>query len=229
MIACIVPSRGRPGNIRELIEAWGKTTTGHADLIIAIDKDDPEFDNYPPPIELPEHVMVHHGPRLRLGGTLNKLARIAVRREGGGYDAIGFMGDDHRPRTAGWDAQIAEALEARPLGVVYGDDLVHGPGLPTAVFMDSRIIRTLGWMVYPGMTHLFFDNLWKRLGEELGTLTYLDDVIIEHCHPVVGKAAWDAGYAEVNSQEVWAHDEALFNEWVAKHMAADVARLKASI
>lgn len=228
MIACIVPSRGRPGNIDELIEAWQSTITIDAfgdafmQLYVYVDDDDPAIEGYKM-IPMPRWAVLRIGPRLRLGGTLNEAVKIL----GDITASVGFMGDDHRPRTVGWDRRIAEALDARPLGVAYGNDLIQGKMLPTAVFMDSRIVRTLGWMVYPGMTHLFFDNLWKRLGEELGTLTYLDDVVIEHCHPLAGKAEWDDGYAEVNSDATWDHDQLLYVEWLQQHMADDVKRLKA--
>lgn len=231
MIACIVPSRGRPGNIVELIEAWSDTITGDvgsgiAFLVVCVDDDDPTLAGYQA-IELPPWCSMMVGKRLRLGGTLNAASGIFARHT----PIVGFMGDDHRPRTIGWDRRIAEALvpgiDGPPLGIAYGNDLIQGKMLPTAVFMDSRIVRTLGWMVYPGMTHLFFDNLWKRLGEELGTLTYLDDVVIEHCHPLAGKAEWDDGYAEVNSDATWDHDQLLYVEWVQQHMATDIARLKA--
>lgn len=230
MIACIVPSRGRPGNIVELVEAWRDTVTidvfgeTFMQLYVYVDDDDPTLAEYQA-IEMPRWAVLRVGPRLRLGGTLNEAIKIL----GNITASVGFMGDDHRPRTVGWDRLIAEALDARKLGVVYGNDLVQGRNLPTAVFLDSRIVRTLGWMVYPGMIHLFFDNLWKRLGEELGTLTYLNDVVIEHCHPIAGKADWDDGYQEVNSTETWTHDEQLYNEWVGQHMAADIALLKAVI
>jgi hypothetical protein len=225
-MAVIVPSRGRPQNVEALIEAWGDTWDGNnttATLIVAIDTDDPEFENYPHPGNVPSWVKVHHGPRRRLGGTLNHLAPFTAER----YDVVGFMGDDHRPRTGGWDFDIERAMV--PGGVVYGNDLIHGSNLPTAVFMDSRIVRTLGWFVIPGMTHLFMDNLWKTLGEQLGTLRYLPDVIIEHVHPIAGKAEWDAGYVECNTPDIWQHDEALYREWVAFQMPADIAKIRAAL
>jgi len=218
-------------NVRDLVESWQETITvdergeTFVCLDVVVDDDDPTLDEYQL-IDLPKFAQLTVGPRLRLGGSLNAAApRWAI----GVAASVGFMGDDHRPRTIGWDRRIAETLDRRKLGVVYGNDLIQGPLLPTAVFMDSRIVRTLGWMVYPGMTHLWFDNLWRKLGEELGTLTYLDDVVIEHCHPIAGKAEWDQGYTECNGGDVWAHDEQLYNEWVGQHMADDVARLKAVI
>lgn len=219
----IVPSRGRPHNIAELIEAW-KATNATAHLWVWVDEDDPTVDEYRA-IELPLWASLTVGPRLRLGPTLNLVAQFAVIHA----DVVGFMGDDHRPRTVGWDQRLFDAATApAPLpGIAYGNDLVQGENLPTAVFLDAWVVHALGYMVPPGMTHLYLDDFWKLLGQRLGTLTYLPDVVIEHCHPTAGTAKNDAGYAEVNHPSMYAHDKAIFDEYVATRLDADVAKLRA--
>lgn len=230
-MAVLVPSRGRPKNVARLIREWDLRQDYDTKLVIAVDSDDPRLPEYEA-LELDGAQLVVGGRR-RLGGTLNALAPLLAGLPWGdwlpsvAYDIVGFMGDDHVPRTPAWDHQVRAAMV--PGGVVYGNDLIQGAALPTAVFMDSRIIRTLGWFVVPGMTHLFMDNLWKTLGEQLGTLRYLPDVIIEHVHPIAGKAEWDAGYVEANDGAVWEHDEAIYREWVAFQMPADIAKIKAAL
>lgn len=222
-LAVIVPSRGRPQNVVDLVEAWAETRTADSRLFVFIDDDDETVDDYLTPEQLPSWAQIHRGPRRRLGGTLNYAApQLAMM-----HPIVGFMGDDHRPRTRGWDTRIEMACT--DLGVVYGNDLFQRQALPTAVFMDSRIVARAGWFVLPGMVHLFMDNLWKRIGEELGTLTYLDDVVIEHVHPAAGKGEWDAGYTEVNSGHVWSHDEAIYVDWREHAMAGDIQRIRTGL
>lgn len=223
-MAVLVPSRGRPENIARLLEAFEATawTAYIFTLTICVDEDDPKLPEYQA-LTLPFWAELAVGQRLRLGGTLNWYSLPAARYN----EIVGFMGDDHVPRTDQWACRIEDAMP--DLGVVYGNDLIQGAALPTAVFMDSRIVRTLGWFVLPGMTHLFMDNLWKTLGEQLGTLRYLPDVIIEHVHPIAGKAEWDAGYREANDGAVWDRDEAIYREWVAFQMPADIAKIKAAL
>jgi hypothetical protein len=91
----LVPTRGRPDNIVALMKSWEATSSGIADLILSVDWDDPKRNEYPESIDLPSWAKVHYGPRRRLGGTLNKLAPVVADH----YDVVGFMGDDHRPRT----------------------------------------------------------------------------------------------------------------------------------
>jgi hypothetical protein len=206
----VVPSRGRPHNIADLVAAWDKTRTSDSHLWVIVDDDDAELDGY-------HRVAAESarpwwsltvGPRRRLGPTLNDEALIASQ-----FGHVGFMGDDHRPRTIGWDAKIIATIEALPLAVVYGDDLVQRQNLATAVFMHADVVARLGWMVPPGQIHLYLDDFWMLLGNRLSTLTYLSDVVIEHCHPVAGTAPSDAGYVEVNAPEMYSHDQARFREF----------------
>jgi hypothetical protein len=222
MIAVIVPSRGRPQNIAQLIEAWSKSAPGTAQLHVVVDDDDPCEQDYTR-LQMPVNGVLHVIERRRLGGTLNHLAPIVAEHAA----IVGFMGDDHRPRTIGWPTRVAAAMCGG--GVVYGDDLIQGPALPTAVFLDAEIVRTLGYFVLPGQIHLFMDNYWKTLGEQLGTLRYLPDVVIEHVHPLAGKAKWDDGYTQANSAANWDNDELVYKEWMAYQMPADVAKIRAAL
>lgn len=221
-IVYLVPSRGRPHNIAELLTAWSATSAGAADLVIAVDDDDPTIEQYRE-LELPAFASLHVGPRLRLGGTLNALAPGLAGR----YIAVGFMGDDHRPRSQGWDAQLEEDLA--PAAVIYGNDLVQSSALPTAVLLESTIVRTLGYFVPRGMLHLWLDNYWRVLGERLGTLRYDPRIVIEHVHPITGRAAWDDSYRENNSDATWTADEARFRQYVELELEVAVAEVRAAI
>lgn len=190
-VLVIVPTRGRPENIARLEAGLAETSTSVADFLYVIDEDDPTADGYRM-MDLKRLLVI---PRRKLGGTLNHVARQYTDR----YEHIGFMGDDHLPRTGGWDRTVLGALDQKGPRIVYGDDLLQGAALPTAAFMNSRIIRSLGYMVPPEMVHLYLDNFWKELGERLEGLVYLPEVVIEHLHPAAGKAQWDPGYTEVNS------------------------------
>lgn len=220
----IVPSRGRPDNITELIDSWESTRT-YAELLVAVDSDDEMLERYEMVLEnAPSWATIHVAPRKRMAPTLNDRAMESVER----YDVIGFMGDDHRPRTHGWDRAFAGGLaQLGGVGVAYGNDLFQGPNLPTAVWMSSCIVETLGYMVPPGMRHLFCDNFWRDLGNGLGRLIYLNHVVIEHMHPQAGKSEWDPGYVEVNSGDVWTADEETYKAYQHYRLQEDIDKIKA--
>jgi hypothetical protein len=223
MVLIIVPSRGRPDNVQQLIDTWSQTRT-YADLQVVVDDDDEMLERYELLMETaPSWVSLEVTPRKRLGPTLNEYAVKAAPL----YDILGFMGDDHRPRTHGWDRRFAASIaHMGGVGVVYGNDLFQGPNLPTAVWMSSCIVETLGFMVPPGILHLFADNFWRDMGNEIGRLTYISDVVIEHMHPQAGKSDWDPGYVEVNSGAVWSGDEQTYNEYKHHRFAEDMAKIK---
>jgi len=210
----IVPSRGRPDNIRALIEAW-EATRDEAKLWVCVDEDDPKLEEYEA-LTLPGWVCVSVAERMRLGGTLNYWSSVAL-HDPRNHQAIGFMGDDHRPRTPHWDTAILESIAAAGgTAVVYGNDLLQGRNLATAVAISTNIVAALGYMVPPGMTHLFLDNAWGDMGRTCGNFIYRDDVIIEHVHPVAKKTTWDPLYEEVNSQAMWSADEKAYHSWLAE-------------
>ncbi len=216
----VCPSRSRPQNIAALLDAWD-ATEAFATLCVCLDQDDPcrfeyleMLDPYPS-----DRVIVVGGKWRSLCDWVNFVAVKAVDR----FNIIGQIGDDHHPRTPGWDYAIADAM--KPLGVVYCNDLHQGDRLPTAAFVDAEIVRRLGYMVPPTIQHLYMDNYFKQLGEALGTLAYLPDVVIEHMHPHAGKAADDDGYRQVNSPEAYRSGKRAFQAYVNHRLEADMVKL----
>lgn len=212
-LAVIVPTRGRPQNAARLAQAFRDTDALDALPVFVADSDDPELPAYRGLLDagaLPRLMITPQGMK----GMCLAL-NYAARRYAELYEAVGFMGDDHLPRTTGWDSAVMDALDSLEPRIVYGNDLLQGPNLPTAVFMQSRMIKSLGFMAPREMQHLYLDNFWKALGEHLNGLTYLPDVIIEHLHPVNGKAEWDERYRAVNAAEVDHADRVAWEEYVA--------------
>ncbi|WP_309049106.1 hypothetical protein [Streptomyces sp.] len=222
----IIPTRGRPQAVPEIVQAWDDTGAT-ADLLFAVDTDDLElaaYKKHAAVLKADSRVRFTFGKRRRLVGTLNQQAVKAA----GTYRFLAFMGDDHRPRPAAmpWDARIRECLSAGP-GIVYGNDLLQGEAMATAVAMTSDIVETLGYMAPPAMVHLCVDLCWLDWGRGMGRITYLDDMVIEHLHPANGKAAMDEGYAEVNSEQQVSADSAAYYDYRdGGGLEADLAKLR---
>lgn len=212
-LAVIIPTRGRPENAARLETAFRETTTLGAVPVFVADEDDPRLGEYKELLAAGRlsRLMVYN--HTEGGRGLCFPLNYAARRYADVYDNVGFMGDDHLPRTHGWDARVLDALDSTEPRVVYGNDLLQGPALPTAVFLPSRIIKALGVMAPQVMRHLYLDNFWKHLGEQTGGLRYLGDVVIEHLHPVAGKAPWDERYAAVNASERDTADRLAWEEY----------------
>jgi hypothetical protein len=228
-LTVIVPSRGRPGALEEMAHAFEETVQGDGvHLLFAVDADDPELSEYRHAAKRAGlHLYVSENPERSMVACLNRAARDAVAFGHFPY-AIGFMGDDHRPRTVGWDTAYLNALRQLGSGIVYGDDLVQGERLPTQCAMTADVVRALGWMAPPGLRHMYVDNFWRDLGIQAGCLRYMRDVVVEHLHPVAGTAETDAGYERVNAPEVYDADRAAYREFCASGgFATAVAAVRA--
>jgi glycosyltransferase involved in cell wall biosynthesis len=207
----IVPSRSRPDNAQRLLEAIDRTSQAPVDVVFAVDADDPLKDQYP----------AYCTQVVEGGSMVAALNQVAV-ANAEKYPYIGFLGDDTLPHRF-WYGRIMWALESKKNSMVYGNDLIHGEGLPTAIFMDSNVIRSLGFMAPPGQKHLYVDNYWKALGDKTGNLIYVNDAVIEHLHPLVSKAENDEVYDTVNS--LYDHDHTAFNERMSSEFFNDVRKL----
>ncbi len=206
-MAVIVPSRGRPENIVALNEAFEQTFT-ESPMFVVCDHDDPALPEYQ---KVAQNLMVFRRVSKGMAVPLNKAVQKLLRERT--FNHYAFLGDDHRPRTVRWDQQWIDILEDNG-GLVYGDDLFQRENLPTAVGMEGRIALALDGMVPDGFIHLYLDNFWKKLGEDIKGLFYLPDCIIEHCHPLVGKAQVDEGYVRVNDREIYDQDGARYHEYI---------------
>jgi len=222
-MAIIVPTRGRPKQALELYESYMDTISDqrNAVLIFCVDEDDPERHAYEAMhSELKIRVMPPSGMMV---GSLNSAAASFA----AGFPILGFLGDDHRLRSKGWDRAVIQLMNGA--GFAYGNDLLQGERLPTHIWVRSSIVKALGWMGLPTCKHLFIDNVWKDLGWYSQSLAYMPEIIVEHLHPLAGKADWDEGYKRVNADDIAQHDRDAYVHWREESMEFDVEVVKAAM
>lgn len=220
----LVPSRGRPKNAVQLYESFRETCELDTKLIILVDQDDPALSTYYTLLNGFGQVLVVNPEKRGMVEALQ--LGLQTYREHLGF-AIGFMGDDHRPRTVGWDRRYVEQLKSFGTGFVYGNDLFQGEAIATQVAMTTNVFDVLGYICPPGFDHLCVDVVWKDWGETIDRIQYLDDVIIEHMHYLVGKSKNDAGYAAVNNSAMAGHDNTEYQRYhTSGEFDQDVVKLK---
>jgi hypothetical protein len=232
-LAVIVPTRGRPDNIQKVLAAWDFTGAwADADLVLAVDGDDPEYPAYAALYD--EHVhpdtnmplfSVHVQDRwVPMVSKLNTTALGMAR----GYSAIAFAGDDHLPRTIGWARRYLDVLAELGSGMVYGDDGFQGANLATEWAVTADCVRALGRMVPAPVDHLYCDNAMMDLFGGAGALRHLPEIRIEHVNPFAGKGEWDKQYKRVNSREQYRTDGEKYKRWKDRPsgLFADVAVIR---
>jgi hypothetical protein len=187
-----------------------------SDFCIGLDSDDAM--NYP---RLPG-VIYEINKRMGVNGTLNKISRKYQKK----YETISFIGDDNLVRTKNWDALLNEPIDKKGYGLSYGNDLLRVDRLPTTIMISSNLIKILGYMAPPKIIHMYIDNFWMELGENLNALFYFEEVIVEHLHFSNGKSKFDSLYQVTNSPERFEKDISQFNLYKEKRFAKDLKKIR---
>jgi hypothetical protein len=99
--------------------------------------------------------------------------------------------------------------------------------MPTQVAFTTDIAVALGYMSPPELQHLNVDIAWLDLGNAVDRIRYLPDVVVEHMHPLAGKARMDKNYRAVNSNAVALADSRAYKAYhESGRFAEDVGKLK---
>ena len=216
----ITPSRARPQNAARLIKAVQATSRAVTHVHIAVDEDDPALPEYRKAVRvMGDGDEFETGPR---GGLAEWTNRIAVRKAGE-YAYLASFGDDHVPRTPGWDAALIRAIESMGgTGMAYPFDGTR-EDIPEAVVVSSDIVAALGWMANPACQHWYIDDTWAALGKAAGCIRYLRAVAVDHLNLVV-QGRPDA--TSRDSGRTLDADKAAYEKWRRERMADDVAVIR---
>lgn len=218
-----VPTKGRPSNADRLQEQFYKTVTLNSRVVFILSNNDDKIDLYKN-----LHYTITVAPdKPGFVSPLN-LGYLHDRKLVYSY-ALGFMGDDHFPRTHGWDEKVISCLKEMGSGFVYGNDKFQGEKIPTQIMMTSDIPLFLGFMTLPQLKHLYADNFWKDFGSNLNRIKYLPDVIIEHLHPAAGKAKHDEGYAFSGDYNLDQEDKKAYLSYLEHDLEHDVRNVSAAL
>lgn len=232
-LAILTPSRGRPWHMQRLMTALADHNRLDTDLYVAVDDDDPRLDDY-------KNLGLDHleiAPRATLTELTNKMAAGVAGR----YRFLASLGDDHVPRTEGWDRELCGSIDA-----MGGTGFAYAEGsrwvIPEAVVMSSDIFYALGWMANPRCMHYKIDDTWLELGTAARCIAYRHDVLVEHMQfgipydkldPQKGmKAVRDDTYAEALVEEKMIADVVGWQQWrddPDNGLLADAAKIRALI
>lgn len=210
----ILPTKGRPLNLKRFIRAYDDTKA-IIPIWLILDANDGYRYNL---IEIPPHwkrVSVPAGTPL--GGIFKRVFEKYPHE-----DYYGMVADDVVPETEGWDKIMVSAC--KPDKIVWGRDDLQNEKLPVHPFIGGDLVRRMGFWAAPGMKHWFVDNAWKAIADALGCGVYLSDVHMIHRHYVNGRAQMDKTYQE---QPNHVADQVAFQKFMADVFPDLIKRLKA--
>ncbi len=226
-ISLVLPTRGRPRQaefaLREIRRHAARPE--RLEVVLYADDDDPE-----------SHDIDAGGiADVRIIGSRAPMGEITRRcYEATSAPVLVLINDDIVFQTPGWDERLLDTFAQWPdgIGLVWGNDLCGGGPLHPS--MTRRQCELLGGVCPPEYHREYIDtHLWDVFRElaKLGVerRVYLEDVIVEHRHPDVGKGAVDATYMKPRR----VHDERTYVAWrderkrqarlLAKHVQAAAA------
>jgi len=139
-------------------------------------------------IRLPGNWRVHYEPEWRgLQGSLQWCYETFPNAT-----QYGWLADDTRPRTEGWDKRLEQAagdwnlayakdlwMSEHPISL---DALQSGRDLSSGLCWGGELVRTVGWWALPGVVQAGIDTAWTELIRPLSLHRYVDDVVVEHLH-----------------------------------------------
>jgi hypothetical protein len=197
----LLPTRGRVPLVQRLFDSLVATTTDlqRLEVVLYIDEDDSESLD----ISRPEFSIVKIVGQL--GRTMGAMNRACYDASQGRY--VMLINDDAVFRTMSWDARVLEAAARFPDGIslIYGNDLDQGKAVPTFPIVSRTVCHVIGEICPRDYRHLHIEShlldIFKQLAK-LGyhRMCYLDDVVFEHMHHVVGKAIVDSTYIKKNQR-----------------------------
>ena len=217
----VVPSRGRPQSIARMLDSVHATARLATHLHVAVDEDDEKLPQYEAVMAKAggEHDVLETGPRKGLCAWTNE---VAVRRAVE-YPFLASLGDDHVPRTPGWDVALTRAItDMGGTGFSYPFDGTR-EDIPEAVVMSSDIVQALGWMCEPTLTHWYPDQVWADLGRGAGCLRHCRAIAVDHVHPATGQVKADATTKD-NGRSLGA-DRTAYWAWRKTRMGDDIAAI----
>lgn len=192
-ISLLLPSRGRPGNIKRLYDSVMATATypEAVDLVVVIDDDDQSYDTLKE--EGRERLQWIVVPRTLLSVYWN----IAYEHAQGPIFMHG--GDDIIFRTNGWDVTVSEAFESIEDRILFAhgydgtpqDDVNFG----THGFLHKNWVDAVGYFVPPYFSSDYNDTWLNDVAKSIGRKRRLP-FVTEHMHFTVGKAPVDLTHHE---------------------------------
>jgi hypothetical protein len=195
LISILTPTRGRPDNVRRLVESIFSNAENptNIEILFYVDQDDATF----PESLIDKNVKVIVGPRLWLSIMQNVLYANAR------GEIIMYAGDDIVLSTKNWDQIVRNEFEKveDKICVVYGNDnATHGQSIAIHAFLHRNWVNAVGCWV-PAGRGLPYDVWITELGRNLDRLIYLPALEIEHLHyrQGEGKAEFDETYKIVHS------------------------------
>lgn len=223
MVSVLTPTRGRPASVERMLESGLRTADAEVEFVFYLDDDDPY-------LEQTREIIRHYdafariGPRIVLSEAWNRCY------ESSASEIVMQCGDDIVFRTQGWDVTVTDVFRHYPDRIVFvhGDDGFQHERIGTHGFLHRNWVEAVGYFVPPYFASDYNDLWLTEVADAIGRRVYLEDVLTEHMHPVVGKGPLDQTHQERLERHRVEDCDRIWRE-TAELRAQDVEKLRAAI
>jgi len=221
-ILAICPTRERIEKCNRMLNSFEEMRGAFIDIIFCIDEDDPNLKEYEQMFQYRAAYVISR--QMNITQLFNRIVN-----EMPSYKMFHQTNDDFVYITKRFDKEIYINMLHNGSGIYYGDDDFWGKEICVSPFITSDIIRALGWIQMPKLTHLCSDLVWMEIGEALDILHYMPEVCIKHIHPETTGEARDSVTDRVNSPEMYQKDKIQFVLWKNQRSQGDIDKVRKAI
>jgi hypothetical protein len=224
VISLLVPTRGRPANVKRFLDSAAETAGGEWEAVFYVDADDPTLTETCEAITGRQNTCVVVGERIVLSAMWNKCADRAW------GDILGHMGDDIVFSSPDWVPMVEAQFDSSDDKIlfVHGRDGCHDARFGTHGFVHRKWMETLDYFVPPLFSSDWNDQWLNDLANALDRRVFLPGLYTRHMHYVFGLADRDATYAEREQRGAQDNVMQLYRD-TAHLREQDIAKLRAVI
>ncbi len=195
-ISIVLPSRGRPERLSQLLESILSTSDDLSRIEVVVLLDDDDEMNYTRRTfgELNCHFFLGQP-----GRTMGQLNQECVSRANG--EVIFFSNDDVIFRTSSWDTRLLREVSAQPSSIylMYPNDIFKGPKLCTFPILNRELLLKYPEILPRQYLGAFMDlhimDIFKAYYSG-SSIKYLDKIVCEHVHYRTNTALLDTTYTQ---------------------------------
>ena len=199
VLSLLCPTRGRPHLVQRLLESLLQTSAvpQRLELLLYVDADDTRLAEYRALVDAAQISAKKLGRFELLVGEPKSVSKswndLAAMARG---DMLLITNDDQVYASAGWDVRLDQeaATFDDAFYCLWFNDGINGEKHCAFPIVSRRWVEALGYLT-PGIFEFLANDTWLMdIGRRLNRLHYVGDVLVEHRHFTVGKAAADETY-----------------------------------
>lgn len=201
----ICSTRSKPKLVMEMLKSFDETKSEGTEIVLYVWKDDPDAAEYQ--INLKGRNVIY-GEKRFMGDVLNYISTEV-------YPDVPYyqnINDDHYYAVKGWDNMMVGVIDDNNgWGISYckGKGGLHNPN---AEIISGKIVRAIGYYVYPKYRQFGLESYVISLGEACGFF-YIPEVI-EHRSINAGFGPKDDIYKFIYSPEEMTNAGNAYSEWL---------------